>query len=76
MSKAFNEWIHEHPGTYCLDVLFNNYPARDFWLRKFRQAGYKEIHLQDYKHELSDICGTLYFTKKFFSDAIFRLKDD
>lgn len=64
MTETLRKFIKEHPGTYCLDVLYGNVYARSFWFKFFKRAGYTDIDLPFIEHGVTGICESLYFKKR------------
>lgn len=61
MTKAVSEFVKDHRGKYCMDILYKNYSARIFWLTRFRELGYELIQLPFMEHGVTGLCDTLYF---------------
>jgi len=64
MFNALREFIDRHKGRYCLDVLYHNHRARDYWFRSFRELGYIDITLPFIEHGVTGICETLFFEER------------
>lgn len=47
MQKAFQKFVKENPGKYCLFIVDNNEPARHMWPAVFEKLGYEPLELRD-----------------------------
>lgn len=51
IGKQFlKDYIKEHPGVYCLDILDKNEVAHKFWAKVFYESGYSGIVLPYIPH--------------------------
>ena len=51
-SDVVSEYIRNNPGTYVMDILKANEPARKFWFETFYKNGYESIVLRPVEHGL------------------------
>lgn len=55
IGKSFlKEYIQNHPGTYCLDILDKNEIAHRFWANVFIESGYSRVVLPYIEHGEGD----------------------
>jgi hypothetical protein len=47
MQKAFQKFVKENPGKYCLFIVDKNEPARHMWPAVFERLGYEPLELRD-----------------------------
>ena len=49
MTKAVKDYVDNHKGIYCMLIINTNTSAKAFWLKRYKELGYKQIPLRKLK---------------------------